>query len=124
MLAASPSALLVAVPSFNASSQNMTRGPRAAAENGTKPTLTASDLRKSSKKSGLSLGRAVFRMFLSGCNIHPSKALVRDTIACQPPRCQASAWPEGHIERIINRISGVPWLSHFVDGSKGWQGGE
>jgi hypothetical protein len=53
--------------------------PRTAAENGTKPTLTASDIGKSSKKSGLSLGRgtrrAVFRMFVSDAtHIHQKLA--------------------------------------------------
>src|SRR3954471_4135356 len=42
--AAGPSALRVAAPNFSASSQNTTRTPRDAAENGTKPTLTASDI--------------------------------------------------------------------------------
>src|SRR6266568_6835748 len=42
--AAFPNALWDASPNFNCSSQNTTRMPRAAAENGTKPTLTASDM--------------------------------------------------------------------------------
>src|SRR3981081_2423357 len=123
MFAAAPSALPVAVPNFNVSSQNMTRTPRGAVENGTKPTLTASDIGKSSKKSGLSLGREPARRCLEYAHrMHRAsvESMVRDTIACQPPRCQASPWPEGHIDRIINRVSGVPWLSHFVDGSKRW----
>src|SRR5882762_9180400 len=52
MPAASPSVLRVAAPNFNASSQNTTRTPRGAVENGTKPTLTASGIGKSSKNRG------------------------------------------------------------------------
>src|SRR5713101_9518626 len=48
-LAARPSVFRVAAPNFEASSQNTTRVPRATAENGTKPTLTASDIGNSSK---------------------------------------------------------------------------
>src|SRR5882757_2641015 len=47
--AAGPNALLVAGPNFSVSSQNTTRIPRGALENGTKPTLTASGIGKSSK---------------------------------------------------------------------------
>src|ERR1700733_4540573 len=47
--AAVPSTLRVATPSFNESSQKTTRMPRGAVENGTKPTLTASVIGKSSK---------------------------------------------------------------------------
>src|SRR6185295_14831563 len=47
-----PSAFRVASPNFNASSQNTTRTPRTAAEKATKPTLTASDIGKSSRISG------------------------------------------------------------------------
>src|SRR5437899_7629205 len=50
--AAPPSALRVADPSFSASSQNTTRMPLGAVENGTKPTLTASVIAKSSKNQG------------------------------------------------------------------------
>ena len=53
-LAAAPSTLRVAGPNFSASSQNTTRMPRGAVENGTKPTLTASDIGKSSKNQGFS----------------------------------------------------------------------
>src|SRR4051794_23007490 len=49
---APPSALAVAGPSFRASSQNTTRMPRTAADNGTKPTLMASDMSNSSKTQG------------------------------------------------------------------------
>src|SRR3954447_2363329 len=52
--AAPPSALAVAGPSFRPSSQNTTRMPRAAADNGTKPTLMASDMDNSSKTWGFS----------------------------------------------------------------------
>src|ERR1700716_3484428 len=52
VLAAAPSAFRVAAPNFSASSQNTTRTPRDAAENGTKPTLTASDMGKSSRIQG------------------------------------------------------------------------
>src|SRR5258706_13875938 len=48
-LAARPSVFRVAAPNFKASSQNTTRVPRGAVENGTKPTLTASDMGNSSK---------------------------------------------------------------------------
>src|SRR4051812_10650852 len=44
-----PNAFRVASPNFNPSSQNATRTPRGAAENATKPTLTASDMGKSSR---------------------------------------------------------------------------
>ena len=47
-----PSECLAACgPTFSASSQNTTRIPRTGAENGTKPTLTASVIGKSSEKS-------------------------------------------------------------------------
>src|SRR5260370_15177051 len=46
--AAAPSALRVAGPNFSVSSQNTTRMPLGAVENGTKPTLTASVIGKSS----------------------------------------------------------------------------
>src|SRR5215470_19324522 len=49
---ASPSALRVAGPSFSASSQKITKTPRGAVDNGTKPTFTASDMGKSSKNQG------------------------------------------------------------------------
>ncbi|MHC2280577.1 hypothetical protein ACVME8_007220 [Bradyrhizobium diazoefficiens] len=49
---APPSALAVAGPSFKPSSQNTTRMPRAAADNGTKPTLMASGMGNSSKTWG------------------------------------------------------------------------
>src|ERR1700737_2307622 len=67
-LAAVPSVLLVAAPNFNVSSQNTTRMPRGAVENGTKPTLTASGIGKSSKNQGCSwpgTRRAVLGMFSS-----------------------------------------------------------
>src|SRR2546421_7527905 len=48
-LAARPSVFRVAPPNFRASSQNTTRVPRGTVENGTKPTLTASDIGNSSK---------------------------------------------------------------------------
>src|SRR5882757_2454486 len=48
-LATPPSVFRVAAPNFNVSSQNTTKTPRGAAENGTKPTLTASGIGKSSK---------------------------------------------------------------------------
>src|SRR5258706_6491539 len=47
--AARPSVFRVAAPNFKVSSQNTTRVPRGAVENGTKPTLTASDIGNSSK---------------------------------------------------------------------------
>ena len=47
--AALPSAFRVASPNFNSSSQNATRTPRGAVEKATKPTLTASDMGKSSR---------------------------------------------------------------------------
>src|SRR5882672_6302194 len=56
VLATAPSAFRLAAPNFNASSQNTTRMPRDAAENGTKPTLTASDIGKSSRIQGCSGG--------------------------------------------------------------------
>src|SRR5436305_13394886 len=39
-----PNALVVAGPNFSASSQNTTKIPRGALENGTKPTFTASGI--------------------------------------------------------------------------------
>src|SRR5579859_1565396 len=51
-----PRAFRVAAPNFKPSSQNTTRMPRAAAENGTKPTLTASDIGYSSKNQGFASG--------------------------------------------------------------------
>src|SRR5882757_5085245 len=54
--AADPSALRVAAPNFSVSSQNTTRTPRDAAENGTKPTLTASDIGKFLQNCGLISG--------------------------------------------------------------------
>src|SRR5450759_5435816 len=76
-LAAAPSALRVAAPNFNESSQKTTRMPRGAVENGTKPTLTASDIGKSSKKQGLSLAGnppGGTRNVLFGCDLRPSRA--------------------------------------------------
>src|SRR6202021_3434437 len=61
---AAPSALLAASPNFNMSSQNTTRMPREMAENGTKPTLTASDMGKSSKNQGCNrAGRPIEGIF-------------------------------------------------------------
>ena len=51
--AAFPNAFRVCGPNFSASSQNTTRTPRDGAENGTKPTLTASDISKLLQNSGL-----------------------------------------------------------------------
>ena len=118
-----PSTLRVAAPNFSESSQKTTRTPRGAVENGTKPTLTASDMGKSSKNSGLSLGREpAGRCF--GCSLrlllHIRGEHGPGTMACQPLRCQASPWLISHITRIINHIPRVPRRSHFVDGSKGW----
>ncbi|MGY4337000.1 hypothetical protein ACVWW3_001906 [Bradyrhizobium sp. LM2.9] len=49
---APPSALTVAGPSFRPSSQNTTTMPRTAVDNGTMPTLMASDIGNSSKTWG------------------------------------------------------------------------
>src|SRR6266481_5536640 len=68
--AAAPSLLRVAVPNFSVSSENITRTPRGAVENGTKPTLTASGIGKSSKikaVAGSGTRRAVSKCFLFGC---------------------------------------------------------
>src|SRR5215471_5792115 len=78
--AASPSALRVADPNFSASSQKTKRTPRGAVDNGTKPTLTASDIGNSSR-SGLSPGRKTRR---NGPKIPPSR--VRQTHA-------SALWP-------------------------------
>src|SRR6185436_8445224 len=62
MPAAVPKALAVAEPNFSVSSQNTTRIPRGALENGTKPTLTASGIGKSSKvRAGLG--------YIHGCGV-------------------------------------------------------
>ena len=99
--AAFPSAFRVASPNFNASSQNTTRTPRGAAEKATKPTLTASDMGKSSRIQGCLGGSGIGPydgMFLFGNGPNRSGPDVFGTMACQPRRCQAPQWPEGHMK--------------------------
>src|SRR3954451_18070983 len=90
---ATPSALAVDGPSFRPSSQNTTRMPRAAAANGTKPTLMASDIDNSFKTSG----------FLPICDPGQGPELNGDSLdfphyGHSPGRCQAppvAAKPQG-----------------------------
>src|SRR5665213_1458001 len=110
--AASPNALRAAAPNFNWSSQNTTRMPREAVENGTKPTLTASDMGKSSKNQGCDRAGKPGRCSLwRGCT--SVKSIFQDnfqdnfqdyfqdyfphTMACPGAQSQARPWPEGHI---------------------------
>src|SRR5580698_4366636 len=63
--AAAPSAFWVAGPNFSVSSQNTTRTPREALENGTNPTLTASGIGKILQNPGcrgVGTRRVVLRM--------------------------------------------------------------
>src|SRR3954451_17238981 len=118
-----PNALVVAEPNFSASSQNTTKIPRDALENGTKPTFTASGIGKSSKIRAVADSRSELRR---GELLSPIPARFRHqgfsrrTMACLARCCQASTWLAGHILRIINHIARVPRPSHFVDRSKGW----
>src|SRR5215468_620563 len=97
---ASPSALRVAEPSFSASSQKITKTPRGAVDNGTKPTFTASDIGKSSKSQAVAgsqnppegTGNAAL-----GCGQSPSGACF-DTMACHQRRCQAPPWRASHVK--------------------------
>ena len=75
-LAARPSALRVAAPNLRPSSQKITRMPRRAVENGTKPTLTASDIGKSSN-GGIAVGNpgSGSRNALSGQDSRSSRVL-------------------------------------------------
>src|ERR1044072_8770159 len=65
MSTAAPNTLVVAGPNFRLSSQNATSTPRKGPENGTKPTLTASGIGKSSKQ-GCHRGRNDPNGVLSG----------------------------------------------------------
>src|ERR1700722_18121026 len=118
--AAVPSTLRVVAPSFNVSSQKTTRMPRGAVENGTKPTLTASGISKSSKiraVAGVSdpRGGTSNGLFPAAMHIRQERGWAHyDLSAAALP---SAAWPDGHIARNINHIARVPWLSHFVDGS-------
>src|SRR5262245_25160153 len=75
--AAAPSALRVAEPNLNVSSQNTTKMPLGAVESGTKPTLTASVMGKSSENQG---GRRAgippkdMRILCSTADLRPSSA--------------------------------------------------
>src|SRR5262249_37970887 len=79
--AEAPSALRLAGPNLSASSQNTTSVPRGVVENGTKPTLTASDIGNSSKIRAL-------RRAWSALADHSS----RDS---QPEAaCSVTLWPD------------------------------
>src|ERR1700726_1187476 len=121
--AAAPSVLRVAAPSFNVSSQKTTRMPRGAVENGTKPTLTASGISKSSKIRAIAgLGNPPGGIFERSL---PAAIYIRQERRSAHYGLSAVALPSAPVtrrpqDRIINHIATVPWLSHFVDGSKGW----
>src|SRR5882757_10488971 len=90
--AAVPSALRVVGPNFNISSQNTTRMPLAAVENGTKPTLTASVIGESSRNQGKRrVGKRpdeASNPVFDGGWLRQAHGLSR-TMARQPRRCQA-----------------------------------
>src|SRR5579863_6108451 len=117
-LTADPSILRVAGPKSSFSSQKTTRIARGAAENGTKPTLTASVMGKSSGNQGCRWagGRQAvaivlfpvaldIRQELASAHYGPSAAILPSV----PP------WLGGNITRFINHIASAPRPSHFVD---------
>src|SRR5688572_3511837 len=90
--AAAPSVLRVVAPNFNASSQNTTKVPFGAVENGTKPTLTASVMGKSSSNQGerrveTRPQRQANPVFDS--ELRRQARYLSHTMARQPRRCQA-----------------------------------
>src|ERR1700722_1437025 len=120
--AAVPNTLRVVGPSFNVSSQKTTRMHRGAVENGTKPTLTASVISKSSKIRAVAgvddpPGGTSNGLFPAAIYIRQERGPYYGLSAAALPSAPVTRQPQG---RIINHIARVPWLSHFVDGSKGW----
>ena len=105
--AAAPSALRVAAPNFSVSSQKTTRMPRGAAENGTKPTLTASGIGKSSKIGAVAGREPAGRC--SECSL-PAAIHVRQEHGpahydLSAPRCQAPAVAGGPHQHELLTIS-------------------
>src|SRR5258705_11579919 len=93
--AAAPSALRVAGPNFSVSSQNTTRMPLGAVENGTKPTLTASVIGESSGNQGKRRGRSIESCVRRrDC---PSSAWVVAHYGLSAAALPSTPWPPGHI---------------------------
>src|SRR5256885_13438040 len=98
--AAPPSALRVADPSFSASSQNTTKMPLGAVENGTKPTLTASVIGKILQKSGQAARRETAGRGIESCvrrRVDPSSAWVVAHYGLPAAALPSTPWPQGNI---------------------------
>src|SRR6478672_435420 len=95
--AAAPSAFRVAVPNFSESLQKTTKVPRGAVENGTKPTLTASDIREFLQNKGCGRqgpGWPALEMFPSAPDL-VRREHGQGTMACHWLCCQARAVARG-----------------------------
>src|SRR6266480_639630 len=98
--AAAPSALRVVGPNFSISSQNTTRMPLAAVENGTKPTLTASLIGKSSKNQGKRRVGETAGRGIESCvrrRVGPSSAWVVAHYGLPAAALPSTPWPPRHI---------------------------